>query len=117
MFTSGELDTAEAEEFEEGFEDTFEVVDIEIGVLVGVFPEVLGALAGDGDGDAAFFAGGGVIGQEDAADFEEGDVMVLVAGVMVEGIEQAGEEAGAEGVHVTAEGVMEQDGGFCDPTG
>src|SRR6185312_8804008 len=105
---------AETKLIEKFFDDAFQVVDVEFRFAFAAAPEERIALAGDGNGDAAFFlhpalpcrrdAGRAL---EDAADFEQGDVVVFSTDVVTERVNQSRQQARTEDIHVGTQRVCE----------
>ena len=78
-------------------------------------PEILRALARHSDGEAAVFFRLPVHVREHAADLEQRNVIILAADVVAQRMDEAGQQARAQHVHVAAQRLGERhDVGFID---
>ncbi len=94
---------------EKFLEGAFQVENIETGVTVCAGPEERRFAADQGNSETAFFGWFAIYLGEDTANFEEREVAVLTVGIAAKGVEQTGEQARAQDVHVATEGITQRD--------
>src|SRR5712675_778697 len=100
---------------EEFFDDSFQVMNIEFSIAFAAAPKKRTTLTGERDGEATFFFRSGIALNENTANLKKSDVIISVADIMAQGIEQSRQQTRTQHVHIAAQwiGQWQHDASGC----